>query len=403
MNHVIRTRGLGLILVFALPLACAAAPLEPWAARYVAARTLQDVAYGAGVFVAAADACYSSDTGVCWTARHLDSAPAGGMTGIAYGNGQFVTIGNGFSYHSPDGLSWQRGPNLPAGIRRLSFSGGLFLALGSEPNAPPDTGTHWLLLTSADGVAWTRQSGPVKNGVTENLNAAAFGNGLYLLAGDSGLMLSSTNLTDWQLVPGFDPAISHKSLAVGNGIFVAVGSYFLAPAQTQQIIFSSLDGFQWTSRLSGISGGVNAVTFGDGQFVAVGRPHLILSSADGVSWQVHSANVDEFLGVVYGNGSFVSGGGYYTDVPRGVAVQSGGRPQMCLQAVGFSLSGFQLTMTLETGHAYRLQASPSLAPTSWTDLRTFVLDPISYGPAVLPFTDSTASRDGQRFYQVVSP
>jgi hypothetical protein len=325
------------------------------------------------------------------------------MTGIAYGHGQFVALGNGFSYHSTDGVSWQRGSDLPAGIHRISFCGGLFLAVGNEPNVPPDTGAHWLLMTSTNGLAWTRQSGPVNNGVTQNLNAAAFGNGIYLLAGDSGLMLSSTNLADWQEIPGFDPAISHHGLAFGNGTFVACGSYFVAPAQTLQEIFSSADGSQWTSRLSGLPGGVNAVTFGDGQFVAVGRPHLILSSADAVTWQPHSANVDEFLGVVYGGGSFISAGAYYTDLPRGVAVQSGAGAQICLQALGFSPGGFQLSMTLETGHVYRVQASPSLAPPSWTDLQTFVLDPYPYGPATLQFFDSTAPRAGQRFYQVVPP
>jgi hypothetical protein len=56
---------------------------------------------------------------------------------------------------------------------------------------------------------------------------------------------------------------------------------------------------------------------------------------------VHDTRVDGLEGIVYGNGSFVAAGGYASNLPRGVAVQSGGSPQVCLEAGGFGpASGF---------------------------------------------------------------
>src|SRR5205823_14698533 len=80
--------------------------------------------------------------------------------------------------------------------------------------------------------------------------------------------------------------------------------------------------------------GCPGVAFGGDSFVAVGEPRLILSSTDAINWTQHATRVDGLQGVTYGNGSFVAVGGYYTDHPRGVAVQSGGRPQMCLETLG---------------------------------------------------------------------
>jgi hypothetical protein len=90
------------------------------------------------------------------------------------------------------------------------------------------------------------------------------------------------------------------------------------------------------------------------------RPQLILSSTDAISWTRHATRVDGLQGVTYGNGSFVAVGGYYSNHPRGVAVQSGGRPQMCLKGLGFGPAwnpGFHLLLTAEHGRSYRLQSS----------------------------------------------
>src|SRR5436309_3063117 len=113
--HSISTR----LLLFGVCLVRAEEPLETWAERYVAASTLRDVAYGANVFVAVADAFYDSPDSVCWTRRALDTPPVNGLSGVAYGNGRFVAVEPapwhrpGSAYISTNGASWQRSADLP--------------------------------------------------------------------------------------------------------------------------------------------------------------------------------------------------------------------------------------------------------------------------------------------------
>ena len=383
--------------------------LDPWAERYVGT-LVRDVAYGGGLFVAVGDAFYNSSEGVCWTRQALDSPSINGLSGVAHGNGRFVAVESGAAgresrvYTSANGTAWQPSATLPAGrlpvIQQVDFGGGTFLAVGQEANPTNAPGYHWLVMTSPDGVTWTRQSGPTNSGESFYLNAAAYGNRVYIVAGWSGLpvqeglVLISTNLTDWTRVTGL-PFTAVTSLAFGNGIFVAVGG---------SSISTSSDGVSWTNQTPGVPGTLRSVTFGADGFVAVGEPQLILSSKDAVNWTPHATSVHGLGGVTYGNGSFVAVGGYYTDLPRGVAVQSGGRPQVCLEALGFGTlwdPGFHVLLKAEHGRTYRLQSSSQLPADSWTDVDDIQL-PAGY-PDPVRLTDPTASRTGQRFYRVVSP
>ncbi len=395
-------------LLLGLCLAQATDPLDTWAERYVGAM-VRDVAYGANLFVAVGDAFYDSPDGVCWTRRALDTASINGMSGVAYGNGRFVAVESGAwrresrVYTSTSGASWQPSGTMPASdlpvIQRVYFGGGTFLAVGQEPNPTSAPGFHWLVMTSPDGVDWNRHSGPTNSGESYYLNAAAYGNGTYVVGGWSlnptpqGLALISTNLTTWVPVSEL-PFSVVNGITYGRSIFVAVGSS----------IATSSDGIKWTNQSSGVSGGLSAAAFGADRFVAASDGGSLLSSTDGISWRQHSTSVDALGAVTYGNGSFVAVGGYYSNHPRGVAVQSGGRPQMCLQALGFGPMwdpGFRLLLTAEHGRSYRLQSSPVLPAVSWTDVDSVAL-PLGY-PDPVKLIDSSALATGQRFYQVVSP
>lgn len=398
-----------ILMVFGLCQGRAVESLDPWAERYVGT-SVRDVAYGGGLFVAVGDAFYTSSDGVCWARQPLDSPSVNGLSGVAYGNGRFVTVESGAwrresrVYTSTSGKAWQLSATMPAGqlpvIDRVFFGGGTFLAVGQEANPTNAPGYHWLVMTSPDGATWTRHSGPTNSGESFYLEAAAYGNGVYVVAGwlglpvYEGLVLISTNLTDWTRVTGL-PFTAVTSLTFGRGIFVGVGGSSIA---------TSSDGVSWTNQNSGVSGTLRSVTFGEDSFVAVGDLRLILSSQDALNWTPHDTMVHGLWGVTHGNESFVAVGEYYTDHPRGVAVQSGGGPQVCLQVLGFGPiwdPGFHVLLKAERGRTYRLQSSPQLPADSWTDVADIKLEPGYPDPAKL--IDPTASRTGQRFYRVVSP
>jgi len=379
---------------------------EGWVERYVGADTLDDVTYGAGLFVGVGGAVYTSPDGVWWTRHALDPAPINSLGGVAYGNGRFVAVEpNAYNrpssaWVSTNGISWDRAADLPGSnlpvIQRVAFCGGTFLAVGQEPNPAPASGNHWLVMDSTDGVTWGRHSGPTNNGEFYYLKAAAFGNGSFVVVGlgpaNQALALISTDLINWTPVPGSGDA----GITFGQGKFVAVGDGTIA---------TSPDGVQWTSQLSGVTGTLHAVSFAADAFVAAGEPRLLLSSTNAINWRQHPATTDALLGVTYGNNSFVAGGGYYTDVPRAAAVVSGSSTQAVLQAVGFVSSpkpGFQVLLTAERGHTYRLQVSPSLPAASWTDVLSITLQPGYPGPPV-ELIDTNVTSSGQSFYRAISP
>ncbi len=354
---------LAVLLLFGICLGRAADLLDSWAERYVGTM-VRDVAYGGGLFVAAGDAFYDSLDGVCWMRRALDTPSINGIWGVAYGNGRFVAVESGAArresrvYTSAGGTAWQQSTTMPACqlpvINRVFFGGGTFLAVGQEPNPSTAPGYHWLVMTSSDGVSWTRHSGPTSSGEAYYLNAATYGDGVFVVGGWSvnptaqGFVLTSTDLTIWVPVTGF-PFTVVNGLTYGKGLFVAAGSS----------IATSSDGVQWTNQSSGVQSGLSGVAFGGDSFVAVGEPRLILSSTDAINWTQHATRVDGLQGVTYGNGSFVAVGAYYTDHPRGVAVQSGGRPQMCLETLGL-WSGVESWLPSLAERGARSQLSPSV-------------------------------------------
>jgi hypothetical protein len=93
-------------------------------------------------------------------------------------------------------------------------------------------------------------------------------------------------------------------IAWGNNLFVAVAG---------DSTLTSSDGITWTPRISGISEGLNCVTFGNNLFVAAGQPHpsggngAIVTSSDGITWTLRSSGTPDWIpGITWGNGQFIA-------------------------------------------------------------------------------------------------
>lgn len=374
-------------------------PLDSLAMRYVTAFTLSDVACGADTFAVLADHIYTSQDGMCWTKRVLNPSLREGRGGLTYGNGQFVAVGEGVAFLSKDGTSWQRSATLPDWITKVTFGAGAYLAVGQEYNPRRQSGTHWLVMNSSDGINWNRQSGPTNENEQYYLAAAAYGAGRFVVGGwtlhSQTLVMTSTNLIDWVRVPDF-PTPTVTGITYGNGMFVAVGSS----------IVTSADGLVWNVQGDGSLNGFSAIAYGQGNFVAAGADGRLWSSPDAALWTPHESGIDGIRAVTYGHGSFVAVGGFYTAEPRGVAVQSGGRPQACVEALGFGSAqnpGFHVLLTADPGRAYRLQSSPVLPANSWTEVGRVEIGAWRW-PATIHLIDPTASpTDPQRFYRLISP
>lgn len=268
---------------------------------------LTAIAFGGDRYVALSDeddgVLGCSLDGVDWTLQRLPTPS--GFYAVTYGGGVFAAVGNrGCIFTSPDGETWtMRSPGAEANLRGVTHGQGRHVAVGNEG----------LVFTSADGAGWTRQPPPTTN----NLRGVAFGAGRFVAVGEGGgirtNILASVDGMTWTR-QGPSPA-SLYSVTYAQGMFVAVGGSVL----------TSIDGLTWTNRASPAQDRLNAVTWGGGQFVAVGRNANIITSTNGTNWslRLHGEQSSFLQGVAYGQGRYVAAGqsGVVTLSTNGVSWQ----------------------------------------------------------------------------------
>jgi LPXTG-motif cell wall-anchored protein len=135
---------------------------------------------------------------------------------VAFGNNLFVAVGDQSTIMtSPDGLYWtKRTVPTPPGpgqsFRGIEYGDGSFVL----------TGYSGIILTSTDGVTWTQKT----SGTSTNLRGIGFGissgNGTFVTGGDNGVILQSGTFT----VPGAPTGVT---AVAGNAQATAS---FTAPA-----------------------------------------------------------------------------------------------------------------------------------------------------------------------------
>ena len=209
------------------------------------------------------------------------------LTGVTYGNGLYVAVGNNTLVTSPNAYDWTMrsiATQDPAqNLLAVTYGGGMFAAAG------------WLgtVITSPDGKVWNKPH--VHTG--QSFRAIAYGDGRFVAAGSNGTVAWSDDGADWTVTRA-DTDRMFTGLAYGNGLFVGVG--------TSGIIYTSPDGASWTARTSGTTQELTGVAFGNNVFVATGWEGL-LTSPDGVTW---TAVGDPFAGtgITFGSGRFVAVG-----------------------------------------------------------------------------------------------
>lgn len=234
-------------------------------------KPLREVAFGNGVWAAISDhVIYTSTDGISWTPQYSTDGTGPDLVGIAYGNNRFVVVG---LYHA--------------------------------------------LLTSPDGREWIKTPSGLE------LKAVAFGNGLFVGASDDHNLLTSPDGIDWTVRASYPPiqytGTRFYRIAFGNGIFAAIGS---DTEQEKDVVYTSSDGESWTAHMLDTGERfyvINDICYGDNKFLIVGNSGYVYSSTDGDNWSAMQAGPSSpgggFLfmdryGVAYGDGSFVSVGGY---------------------------------------------------------------------------------------------
>lgn len=194
------------------------------------------------------------------------------LSGIAYGNGTFVAVGDGARLVSYDGVNWTTYVSPPIINGYYTYTNGQSITTGPTPTPPGivyGAGTFVAfgtsigdnanyILKSTNGLTWT----PIytsSNGVFNAVFAAAYGNNTWVFIAANEIITASITSSNWnwtQYQPGFSPG----SIAFGNGKFVI-------SLNTGGSILSSSDGIVWQYD-SSLPFGSPDIAYGNGVFVA---------------------------------------------------------------------------------------------------------------------------------------
>lgn len=184
-----------------------------------------------------------------------------------------------------------------------AYGNGLYVAVGSSG----------MVTTSKDGIAWQT----IETGFRGQFYAVVWGNGKFVAIGhkDSGRKTefwSSADGKQWtpneQVIDEFG---FYPSDAAWNGKrFVLVGGN-----NGSGYIYTSEDGNSWTRRASGLIGtDLKGVVWGNGKFVASGYEGGVVGvSKDGLTWtkvKTNQPNYEEIWSLAYGGGTYVLVGDY---------------------------------------------------------------------------------------------
>ncbi len=255
------------------------------------------------------------ESGLTWTSG--GTLPNKYWISVAYGNGLFVAVANGMGAGStaveisPDGINWITG-TLPSSCswNSVTYGNGIFVAV---------SGLGWQnkvfassnVVISQDGINWTAVTIP-QFFHYPNWKSVAYGNGVFVAVSGvslygggnvvSNVVITSPDGINWTPHATMPASASWNSVTYGNGVFVAIAG----SGAGSTAVASSPDGINWTASTLPVGANWSSITYGKGTFVAVGDQQMEVTSPDGINWTYHVIPGNNFVSITYGNGVFVA-------------------------------------------------------------------------------------------------
>jgi sensor histidine kinase YesM len=195
-------------------------------------------------------------------------------------------------YNSTDGIGWNT-KTIPSGrwnaVKSAAYGNNIFLVLEDQGNKSA---------TSSDGITWTQGSFPNSDGYNKPV---AYGNGTFVsLIPYAYTVYSSTDAITWTQRTGAIN-INFKSIAYGDGKFVAVGYSATGSYST--------DGITWTS-MTAIQNSWRKITRGATNFLITGANTTSATSTNGITWTQRTMPSGSWGTTAYGNNTFVASSNY---------------------------------------------------------------------------------------------
>jgi hypothetical protein len=199
-----------------------------------------------------------------WTTKKVTDATI--WDGVFTGDGFILVSAPPNSFlKSPNGVDWTA-QNVGEEMRSLVFGGELYVAGSSSGK----------IYASTDSENWQIQTTLTTNAISKLI----YGQGVFVALDAGGNVFRSTNGSAWKLV---DAVCCVTSITYSPGLFLAGAGQSGASS-----IFTSTNALDWTERFSSTTnsalGAISTITYGNGNFVALGESKL-LTSTDGSDWQ----------------------------------------------------------------------------------------------------------------------
>jgi hypothetical protein len=296
---------------------------------------------------------------------------SGALTSVRYADGRFVAVGKGGTViRSSDGTNWTRRlSNTTSDLYDLVHGNGLWVAVG-------DAGK---IVTSSDSSVFSLRS----SGTETPIFGVTYGTNQFVGVGKDGLILTSANGIDWSAT-GTDEARDLYSIAYGNGRFVAVG--------TNGIVHTSTNAVDWPSITIPNVSAFRRVAFGNGYFVALTSTNNVLfGSKDGVNWtstQISDVNV---LGLDFSDNELWLTGEQSTIWKTSLS------PALAPSILGGVDSSKRFVLSVQPLAAgdYEIESASSLPATNWSSIATLT------NINVLTTWTDTNSPQPTKFYRVL--
>jgi len=309
-----------------------------------------DVTFGNGVFVAVGrdGLIATSPDGETWTPH--SSGTTENLYGVTFGNNELVAVGAASTLirSSDDGINWL--PVIQDGSSALNTSGHYSIVylnnryyLGGNDgdnytgtqidnwsitgvDVSEDVGVHASMGIATDGFTFVNYRGQRSHdgliwtqAIFNNMRSIAYGNGAFVIVGESGDIYASEDGISWDQPRGNRMQVTERSAVIyAEGRFLSTryndkiyssydglevdhstlvlgsnedfrdilynGNLYVA-VTFGGAIYSSEDALVWTERLpEDDARNFYAVASGGGRFVAVGSQGTVFTSSDGFSW-----------------------------------------------------------------------------------------------------------------------
>lgn len=224
-------------------------------------------------------AVWRSQNGGAWT-KYLVNTGGNDIGGIASNGTKFVMTGHtGLIMSSSDGIEWEQQTSLTTvDIYDVVWAGNQFVAVGRS-STMNEAGT---VLTSPDGVSWTKQMLP-QNGWDWLIKIAWSGSRMVALGANGSIATSSDGVT-WSVQKSADINWGENVIWAGNK-FIISGEYSAFPNSGYRLI-ASTDGVAWSvfHDAQSVGWGWPLGIAWNGDRVYVSSEYGVSSSTDGVSW-----------------------------------------------------------------------------------------------------------------------